>query len=198
MPQTLHLSAFYWACFQSRQLTKIWHHGTVKENRLHFTGLLQSMEGDYRNSESRENPETVMGQRKMWHTWLVMADAGPDVGEDDIHTLCTGTNLTQRICFTEEERILQNGKLYAQNHQAGEWQKHRLSIRFLTPCLPLGDNDCPQTQEPKPAGNCFMLSTVFVSTIFHSNSLKTADLCNVTLLIRISDASEHRFPAWAG
>lgn len=75
------------------------------------------------------------------------------------HTLCTGTNLTQQICFTEEERILQNGKLYAQNHLAGEWRNSRLPIRFLKALTPV-TWCCSQAQQQKPAKKLIALCLV--------------------------------------
>lgn len=82
MPKTVYLSDFYWACVQSGQLPK-------SETIVHATCLLQPSESSYWNIESRGNPEIVMDlEITMCHTWFVMTDAGPDIGEDDIHAHC--------------------------------------------------------------------------------------------------------------
>lgn len=81
MPKTVHLSDCYWACVQSRQLPK--SETMVPGQKMGcmphaFSNPLRVVIG---------NPEVVMDlERKVCHTGLVMSDAGPDMGEVDIHT----------------------------------------------------------------------------------------------------------------
>lgn len=75
-----------------------------------------------------------------------MSDADSGLGD----VLCAGTKLTERICFTEEERMLQNGKVLVKiTWQVTDWW---LSvIGSLMPWLLVSDNYCAQSQQHTPA-----------------------------------------------
>lgn len=48
-----------------------------------------------------------------------MPDTGPGMGNYGKRARVYSLNLIQCVCFTEEEKALQNGKVNAQNHLAG-------------------------------------------------------------------------------
>lgn len=65
------------------------------------------------------------------------------------------------------------------------------STLSITPQLLSRNNWCSQISSKAQQADDIMLSTVSVLSVFHSNSLKADDPCNVTLFIRISDYSDH-------
>lgn len=134
---------------------QIWDYSARTENGLHATCLLQPFESSYWESWGCHG-----SGKKSVPYWISDEWCRPRHGGGwHSHTLCTGTNLTQQVCFTEEERILQNGKLYAQNHLAGEWRNSRLPIRFLKALTPV-TWCCSQAQQQKPARKLIALCLV--------------------------------------
>lgn len=57
--------------------------------------------------------------------------------------------------------------------------------------LLLSSNWYSEISSKTQQANSIMLSTVSVLSVFHLNSLKTDDPCNITLFIRMSDYSDH-------